>query len=141
MSQTFGLHVPRLAIESEAVLHSLLALAATAQQADARTVANDVEYIKSLADARPIQQSGDKTISENDLVRLTLSTACRFVSDIPGGWHDLPVMVGDNFWGMALADANSKTISILSLFIRLGKAAPIYFAKLLSLKPDADSPT
>ncbi|WYZ38306.1 hypothetical protein EsH8_III_000220 [Colletotrichum jinshuiense] len=125
MSQTFGLHVPRLAIESEAVLHSLLALAATAQQADARTVANDVEYIKSLADARPIQQSGDKTISENDLVRLTLSTACRFVSDIPGGWHDLPVMVGDNFWGMALADANSKTISILSLFIRLELAAAL----------------
>ncbi|OHW98225.1 transcriptional regulatory protein pro-1, partial [Colletotrichum incanum] len=124
MGQTFGLYVPRLAIENEGVLHSLLAVAATAQQADMKTAFNDVEYLKSLAGARPIHAEG-VTISDSDLVHLTLWTACQFTSNIPDGWQNPPVMVGDNFWSMALAEATSKTISILSVLIRLELAAAL----------------
>ncbi|KAL0943376.1 C6 zinc finger domain-containing protein [Colletotrichum truncatum] len=124
MSQTFGLYVPRLAIESEAVLHALLAVSAIAQQGDLRATPNDMEYLKSLAETGPMKQNGVNNINDGDLAHLTLSTACRFISNIPNGWHELPV-ISDTFWSMALADAGPKTITILSVLIRLELAAAL----------------
>ncbi|KAJ3946805.1 uncharacterized protein N0V96_003180 [Colletotrichum fioriniae] len=140
MGQTFGLYVSRLAIESEGVLHSLLAVAATAQQADMRMVSGDVEYLKSLAEAKAFQPSGP-VISDSDLVHLTLSTACRFISDIPSGWNSLSAVINHNFWDVTLAEATPKTIAILSVLIRLELAAalvtgaPISIPEHLSYNP------
>ncbi|GKT58234.1 C6 zinc finger domain-containing protein [Colletotrichum tofieldiae] len=89
-----------------------------------RTTFTDVEYLKSLAGARPIHAEG-VAISDSDLAHLTLATACQFTSNIPDGWQDLPVMIGDDFWSIALVEATSKTISILSLLIRLELAAAL----------------
>ncbi|KAK1658458.1 hypothetical protein BDP55DRAFT_397191 [Colletotrichum godetiae] len=140
MGQTFGLHVSRLAIESEGVLHSLLAVAATAQQADMRIVPGDVEYLKSLAQAKAFQPNG-AVISDSDLVHLTLSTACRFISDIPSGWNSLSTVIDHNVWDVALAEATPKTIPILAVLIRLELAAalvtgaPISIPEHLSYNP------
>lgn len=123
MSQTFGLYVPRLAIESEAVLHSVMALAVISSQADPRLAQpGDIEYVKALVETAPVEPSSLGSFSDSDLSQLTLSTACRFILNIPGGWHELPLTIGDGFWNMALADATPKTISILSVLIRLGTA-------------------
>ncbi|GKT41176.1 uncharacterized protein ColSpa_01357 [Colletotrichum spaethianum] len=124
MGQTFGLYVPRLAIENAGVLHSLLAVAAIAQQADTRTSFKDVEYLQSLAGSMPMHAEGI-SLSDGDLVHLTLWTACQFTSSILDGWQDLPTMIGDSFWTMALAEATSKTISILSVLVRLELAAAL----------------
>ncbi|KAF6829470.1 C6 zinc finger domain-containing protein [Colletotrichum musicola] len=142
MSQTFGLYVPRLAIESEAVLHSVMALAAISSQADSRVVQpGDMEYIKALVDAAAVEPSGLVSFSDSDLSQLTLSTACRFILNIPGSWHELPLIISDGFWNMALANATPKTISILSVLIRLELAAalvtgsPISIPEQLSCNP------
>ncbi|KAK2031047.1 hypothetical protein LX32DRAFT_662080 [Colletotrichum zoysiae] len=125
MSQTFGLHVPRLAIEHEGVLHSFLAVAAVAEQADMRSAAfGDVEYFKSLVDARPMYAEG-VGMSDCDIVRLALWAACQFASNGPDGWQDLLGAEGDRFWSAALAGANSKTIAILSVLVRLELAAAL----------------
>ncbi|KAL0780107.1 hypothetical protein CaCOL14_004591 [Colletotrichum acutatum] len=140
MGQTFGLYVSRLAVESEGVLHSLLAVAAMAQQADMRMVSGDAEYLKSLAEAKAFRPNGP-VISDSDLVHLTLSTACRFISDIPSGWNSLSTVINHNFWDMALAEATPKTISILSVLVRLELAAalvtgaPISIPEHLSYNP------
>lgn len=142
MGQTFGLYVSRLAIESEGVLHSLLAVAATAQQADMRMVSGDVEYLKSLAEAKAFQPSGP-VISDSDLVHLTLSTACRFISDIPSGWNSLSAVINHNFWDVTLAEATPKTIAILSVLIRLGRlTAPtlLSYIPFLMDNPHHNSP-
>ncbi|KAF6791335.1 C6 zinc finger domain-containing protein [Colletotrichum sojae] len=142
MSQTFGLYVPRLAIESEAVLHSVMALATISSQADSRVVQpGDMEYIKALVKTAPVEPSGLGSFSDSDLSQLTLSTACRFILNIPGSWHELPLTIGDGFWNMAFADATPKTISILSVLIRLELAAalvtgsPISIPEQLSYNP------
>ncbi|KAK1537754.1 hypothetical protein CPAR01_07867 [Colletotrichum paranaense] len=140
MGQTFGLYVSRLAIESESVLHSLLAVAATAQQADLRIVSGDVGYLKSLAEAKAFQLSGP-VINDTDLVHLTLSTACQFISDIPSSWNSLSGSIDQNFWNVALAEATPKTVSILSVLVRLELAAalvtgaPISIPEHLSYNP------
>ncbi|OLN97747.1 hypothetical protein CCHL11_07913 [Colletotrichum chlorophyti] len=125
MSQTFGLYVPRLAIESEGVLHSLLAVAAAAQQADSRAMFNDVGYLKSLAETRSALTDGTSHIGDGDLAHLALSAACRLISSIPDGWTDRPAMVDERFWSMALSEATPKTISILSVLIRFELAASL----------------
>ncbi|KAK2041987.1 hypothetical protein LZ31DRAFT_567574 [Colletotrichum somersetense] len=125
MSQTFGLHVPRLAIEHEDVLHSLLTVAAVTQQADMRSAAfGDIEYLKSLAVARPMYAEG-VGMSDSDIVRLALWATCQFASDGPNGWQDLLGAIGDRFWSEALAGANPKTIAILSVLVRLELAAAL----------------
>ncbi|UQC81881.1 uncharacterized protein CLUP02_07367 [Colletotrichum lupini] len=140
MGQTFGLYVSRLAIESESVLHSLLAVAATAQQADLRIVSGDVGYLKSLAETKAFQLSGP-VINDSDLVHLTLSTACQFISDIPSSWNSLSSSIDHNFWNVALAEATPKTVSILSVLVRLELAAalvtgaPISIPEHLSYNP------
>ncbi|KAI8264184.1 hypothetical protein K4K58_012452 [Colletotrichum sp. SAR11_239] len=130
MSQTFGLYVPRLAIESEGVLHALLAVAATT---DSRATANDAEYLKTLAEAAPWNQNSLNNINDGDLAHLTLSTACRFITDIPNGWHELPIVINDNFWAVALAEASQKTIAILSVLIRLELAAALVTGSPISV--------
>ncbi|KAK1574608.1 uncharacterized protein LY79DRAFT_523604 [Colletotrichum navitas] len=126
MSQTFGLHVPRLAIENEGVLHSLLAVAAVAQQADASSTAlSDVEHLKSLAGARPMHPEGGVSMSDGDLVHLALWTACQFTSSVPDEWQDLLGITDDNFWSGVLAEVTPKTIVILSVLIRLELAAAL----------------
>ncbi|KAK1974603.1 hypothetical protein LZ30DRAFT_574713, partial [Colletotrichum cereale] len=125
MGQTFGLYAPRLAMESEGVLHSLLAVAAVAQQADmGSTTFNDVEYLRSLAGARPMSEEV-VSMGDSNLVHLALWTACRFTSSIPDGWHDLAGTMGDDFWSVALAEATTKTIIILSVLIRFELAAAL----------------
>ncbi|OBR11481.1 C6 transcription factor [Colletotrichum higginsianum IMI 349063] len=124
MSQTFGLYVPRLAIEDERVLHCLLAVAAVAQQAETRTLLDDVEYLKSLAAASPVYPEG-VAISDGHLAHLTLWTACQFTSSIPDGWQSLSITMGDGFWRAALAEATPKTLSILSVLIRFELAAAL----------------
>ncbi|KAF5505138.1 Sterol regulatory element-binding protein ECM22 [Colletotrichum siamense] len=130
MSQTFGLYVPRLAIESEGVLHALLAVAATT---DSRVMTNDAEYLKTLAEAAPWNQNTLNNINDGDLAHLTLSTACRFITDIPSGWHELPIVINDNFWAVALAEASQKTIAILSVLIRLELAAALVTGSPISV--------
>ncbi|KAL3292769.1 c6 transcription factor [Colletotrichum asianum] len=130
MSQTFGLYVPRLAIESEGVLHALLAVAATT---DSRVMTNDAEYLKTLAEAAPWNQNSLNNINDGDLAHLTLSTACRFITDIPSGWHELPIVINDNFWAVALAEASQKTIAILSVLIRLELAAALVTGSPISV--------
>ncbi|KAI8210606.1 Sterol regulatory element-binding protein ECM22 [Colletotrichum sp. SAR 10_76] len=130
MSQTFGLYVPRLAIESEGVLHALLAVAATT---DSRVMTNDAEYLKTLAEAAPWNQNSLNNINDGDLAHLTLSTACRFITDIPNGWHELPIVINDNFWAVALAEASQKTIAILSVLIRLELAAALVTGSPISV--------
>ncbi|KAF6829714.1 C6 zinc finger domain-containing protein [Colletotrichum plurivorum] len=134
MSQTFGLYVPRLAIESEAVLHSVMALAAISSQADSRVVQpGDMEYIKALIETAPVEPSSLGSFSDSDLSQLILSTACRFILNIPGSWHELPLIISDGFWNMALADAIPKTMSILSVLIRLELAAALVTASPISV--------
>ncbi|KAI3552838.1 hypothetical protein CABS01_06404 [Colletotrichum abscissum] len=140
MGQTFGLYVSRLAIESESVLHSLLAVAATAQQADLRIVSGDAGHLKSLAETKAFQLSGP-VINDSDLAHLTLSKACQFISDIPSSWNSLSSSIDHNFWNVALAEATPKTVSILSVLVRLELAAalvtgaPISIPEHLSYKP------
>ncbi|TQN67462.1 hypothetical protein CSHISOI_07973 [Colletotrichum shisoi] len=124
MSQTFGLYVPRLAIEDERFLHCLLAVAAVAQQAETRTLLDDAESLKSLAAASPVYPEG-VAISDGHLAHLTLWTACQFTSSIPDGWQSLSMTMGGGFWSAAMAEATPKTLSILSVLIRFELAAAL----------------
>ncbi|TEA15296.1 Sterol uptake control protein 2 [Colletotrichum sidae] len=137
MGQTFGLHVPRLAIESEGVSHALLAMAATAQQADLRTH-GDAGYLRSLAESAPIKQSGTTTIDDAELAQVALLTACRFISDVPDAWAELHLL-DEGFWSVALNTAGPKTVAILSVLVRLQLAAALVTGSPMTV-PDQLTP-
>ncbi|EFQ35785.1 uncharacterized protein GLRG_10980 [Colletotrichum graminicola M1.001] len=103
MSQTFGLHVPRLAIENEGVFH----------------------FTFGRGSRRATGGQGGVSMGDGGLVHLALWTACQFTSSVPDAWQDLHGMMDDNFWSVALAEVTPKAIAILSVLIRLELAAAL----------------
>lgn len=122
MSQTFGLVVPRLAIESQGLMQSVLALSALSQRLHEGPNAVDADHFHAVAEASLIRHPGLDAFSDVDVAHVAFVSTARFLTSIPCAWHGPCSVFGEDFLGKALGHATSQVrVSLFSLLLRLGK--------------------
>ncbi|KAM0276546.1 hypothetical protein ACHAQH_006647 [Verticillium albo-atrum] len=142
MGQSFGLVVPRLAMESEGALYSLLALSSESQLADPQqTQTQDAEYLGAMAEASFMRHHSFDPFNDSNLTLVALASTARFLRGAPGSWHSASSVLGDDVLRKGLGHAPSKLrLSVLGLLLRLDLGTALVNGTIVSIPEQLNYP-